>query len=72
MEVIRAAKDCQAVEANKNAPNLLDELYMENIRKDLKKAASARRREKKKRKKQEKKQEKRRAESDDCDNDSKV
>ncbi len=53
-------------------PYLLDELDMEKIREDLKKAAAARRREKKKRKKQEKKQEKHRAESDDLDNDSKV
>lgn len=70
MEVIRAAKDHQAAEANKNAANLLDELDMEKIREDLKRAAAARKREKKKRKKQEKKQEKRRAESDDLDNDS--
>jgi ankyrin repeat domain-containing protein 17 len=72
MEVIRAAKDHQAAEANKNAANLLDELDMEKIREDLKRAAAARKREKKKRKKQEKKQEKRRAESDDLDNDSQV
>ena len=72
MEVIRAAKDHQAAEANKNAANLLDELDMEKIREDLKRAAAARKREKKKRKKQEKKQEKRRAESDDLDNESQV
>ena len=72
MEVIRAAKDHQAAEANKNAANLLDELDMEKIREDLKRAAAARKREKKKRKKQEKKQEKRRAGSDDLDNESQV
>ena len=72
MEIIRAAKDHQAAEANKNAANLLDELDMEKIREDLKRAAAARKREKKKRKKQEKKQEKRRAgsEDNDMDNDS--
>ena len=64
MEIIRAAKDHQAAEANKNAANLLDELDMEKIREDLKRAAAARKREKKKRKKQEKKQEKRRMESE--------
>ena len=70
MDIIRAAKDHQAAEANKNAANLLDELDMEKIREDLKRAAAARKREKKKRKKQEKRQEKRRAGSDDMDNDS--
>lgn len=65
MEVIRAAKDHQAAEANKNAANLLDELDMEKIREDQKRAAAARKREKKKRKKQEKKQEKKKAEYDD-------
>ena len=65
MEIIRTAKDHQAAEANKNAANLLDELDMEKIREDLKRAAAARKREKKKRKKQEKKEEKRRMESDD-------
>lgn len=64
MEIIRAAKDHQAAEANKNAANLLDELDMEKIREDLKRAAAARKREKKKRKKQEKKEEKRRMESE--------
>lgn len=70
MDIIRAAKDHQAAEANKNAANLLDELDMEKIKEDLKKAALARKREKKRRKKQEKKQRERRAESDDLDNDS--
>merc|ERR1712071_515357 len=67
MEIIRAAKDHQAAEANKNSANLLDELDMEKIRDDLKRAAAARKREKKKRKKQEKKEEKRRQENDDVD-----
>ena len=70
MEVIRAAKDHQeAAEANKNAANLLDELDMEKIREDLKRAAAARKREKKKLKKQEKKLQ---AENDDLYNDSQV
>ena len=69
MEVIRAAKDHQAAEANKNAANLLDELDMEKIREDLKRAAAARKREKKKLKMQEKKLQ---AENDDLYNDSQV
>ena len=55
VEVIRAAKDYQAAEANKIASVLLEELDKERHREDLKKAAAARRREKKKKKKQEKK-----------------
>ncbi|KAK8744128.1 hypothetical protein OTU49_001012, partial [Cherax quadricarinatus] len=62
LEVIRAAKDRQALEANKNASILLEELEQERSREESKKAAASRRRLKKKAKKQEKKEEKRRLE----------
>jgi len=55
-ELIYAAKDRQAAEANKNAAYLLKELEMEKERKDLKRAAAAKKKEKKKQKKQEKRQ----------------
>ncbi|KAL0110700.1 hypothetical protein PUN28_013964 [Cardiocondyla obscurior] len=58
VKVIRAAKETQAVKANKNATILLEELDMEKTR-ESKKAAAARRRERKKKKKLEKKEEKR-------------
>lgn len=56
---IRAAKEAQAVKANKNASILLEELDMERNREESRKAAAARRRERKKKKKLEKKEEKR-------------
>ncbi|KAL0098999.1 hypothetical protein PUN28_020206 [Cardiocondyla obscurior] len=62
VKVIRAAKETQAVKANKNATILLEELDMEKTR-ESKKAAAARRREKKKKKKLEKKEEK----HEECD-----
>lgn len=62
LEVIRAAKDKQALEANKNASILLEELEQERSREESKKAAASRRRLKKKAKKLEKKEEKRRLE----------
>lgn len=60
MMIIRAAKEAQAVKANKNASILLEELDMERTREESRKAAAARRRERKKKKKMEKKEEKRR------------
>lgn len=54
LEIIRAAKDRQAAEANKNATLLLVELDMEKTREESKKAAAARRRERKRKKKKEK------------------
>ncbi|XP_055679921.1 ankyrin repeat and KH domain-containing protein mask isoform X9 [Lutzomyia longipalpis] len=59
VKVIRAAKEAQAVKANKNASILLEELDMEKNREESRKAAAARRRERKKKKKLEKKEEKR-------------
>ena len=63
-EIIRAAKDHQVAEANKNAAYLLKELDMEKNRENLKRAAAAKKREKKKLKKLDKQ----RAESDQIDN----
>uniref|UniRef100_A0A1A9WY66 K Homology domain-containing protein n=1 Tax=Glossina brevipalpis TaxID=37001 RepID=A0A1A9WY66_9MUSC len=60
MKIIRAAKEAQAVKANKNASILLEELDMERTREETRRAAAARRRERKKKKKMEKKEEKRR------------
>lgn len=60
MKIIRAAKEAQAVKANKNASILLEELDMERTREESRRAAAARRRERKKKKKMEKKEEKRR------------
>ena len=54
MEIIVAAKDRQAAEANKNASILLEELESEKSREESRKAAAAKRREKKKKKKKEK------------------
>merc|ERR1712029_1090115 len=51
LEIIRAAKEKQASEANKAASILLEELEQEKTREESKKAAAARKREKKKRKK---------------------
>lgn len=59
VKTIRAAKEAQAVKANKNASILLEELDMEKTREESRKAAAARRRERKKKKKMEKKEEKR-------------
>lgn len=59
VKTIRAAKEAQAVKANKNASILLEELDMEKNREESRKAAAARRRERKKKKKMEKKEEKR-------------
>lgn len=59
VKTIRAAKEAQAVKANKNASILLEELDMEKTREETRKAAAARRRERKKKKKMEKKEEKR-------------
>lgn len=59
VKTIRAAKEAQAVKANKNASILLEELDMEKNREENRKAAAARRRERKKKKKMEKKEEKR-------------
>lgn len=59
VKIIRAAKEAQAVKANKNATILLEELDMEKNREENRKAAAARRRERKKKKKMEKKEEKR-------------
>ncbi|GAB0092386.1 Ankyrin repeat [Sergentomyia squamirostris] len=59
VKIIRAAKEAQAVKANKNASILLEELDMEKNREESRKAAAARRRERKKKKKLEKKEEKR-------------
>ncbi|XP_059621039.1 ankyrin repeat and KH domain-containing protein mask isoform X3 [Phlebotomus argentipes] len=59
VKVIRAAKEAQAVKANKNASILLEELDKEKNREESRKAAAARRRERKKKKKLEKKEEKR-------------
>uniref|UniRef100_T1IU24 Uncharacterized protein n=1 Tax=Strigamia maritima TaxID=126957 RepID=T1IU24_STRMM len=58
MENIRVAKDRQAVEANKYATILLEELDMEKTREESKKAAAARRRERKRKKKKEKQEKK--------------
>lgn len=63
MELIVSAKDRQAAEANKNANNLLQELALEESRKESKKAALARKREKKRQKKK-KKQESEKDQSD--------
>ncbi|XP_055381299.1 ankyrin repeat and KH domain-containing protein mask isoform X2 [Condylostylus longicornis] len=60
VKIIRAAKEAQAVKANKNASILLEELDMERTREESRRAAAARRRERKKKKKLEKKEEKRR------------
>lgn len=54
-EYIKQAKDKQALEANKNATILLEELDMEKSREESKRLAAQRRREKKKKKKMEKK-----------------
>ncbi|XP_074600327.1 multiple ankyrin repeats single KH domain isoform X2 [Brevipalpus obovatus] len=54
MEHIRAAKEKQAAEANKNATILLEEIDMERYREETRKQAAARRREKKRQKKKEK------------------
>jgi len=51
---VKQAKDKQALEANKNASILLEELDLERSREESKRQAAARRREKKKKKKQEK------------------
>ncbi|XP_037909760.1 ankyrin repeat and KH domain-containing protein mask isoform X3 [Hermetia illucens] len=59
VKIIRAAKEAQAVKANKNASILLEELDMERTREESRRAAAARRRERKKKKKLEKKEEKR-------------
>lgn len=59
VKTIRAAKEAQAVKANKNASILLEELDMEKNREENRKAAAARRRERKKKKKMEKKEEQR-------------
>ncbi|XP_033643957.1 ankyrin repeat domain-containing protein 17-like isoform X1 [Asterias rubens] len=56
MEIIVAAKDRQAAEANKNANNLLEELESEKSREESRKAQAAKRREKKKKKRKEKQQ----------------
>ncbi|XP_022091038.1 ankyrin repeat and KH domain-containing protein mask-like isoform X2 [Acanthaster planci] len=56
MEIIVAAKDRQAAEANKNATNLLEELESEKSREESRKAQAAKRREKKKKKRREKQQ----------------
>ncbi|XP_038061254.1 ankyrin repeat domain-containing protein 17-like isoform X2 [Patiria miniata] len=56
MEIIVAAKDRQAAEANKNATNLLEELESEKTREESRKAQAAKRREKKKKKRKEKQQ----------------
>lgn len=72
MEVIRAAKEKQALEANKNASILLEELEKERNKEESKKAAASRRRLKKKAKKYERRVEKRRSDfpkgSDSGDN----
>ncbi|KAL3247790.1 hypothetical protein MRX96_056864 [Rhipicephalus microplus] len=53
-EVIHAAKERQAAEANKCASSLLEELDLERSREESRRAAAARRRERKRRKKKEK------------------
>lgn len=53
-EVIHAAKERQAAEANKCASSLLEELDLERSREENRRAAAARRRERKRRKKKEK------------------
>ncbi|GAB6028256.1 hypothetical protein CHUAL_002439 [Chamberlinius hualienensis] len=58
LETIRSAKDRQAVEANKNASSLLEELDKEKTREESKKAAAARRRERRRKKKKEKQEKK--------------
>jgi ankyrin repeat domain-containing protein 17 len=55
LEIIAAAKEKQAAEANKNANILLEQLEAEQSREENKKAAAARRRQKKKSKKKDKK-----------------
>ena len=60
LELIRAAKDKQALEAYKNATNLLKELEMEKSREQSKKEAATRRKQKRKARRLEKKQEKKR------------
>ncbi|XP_015790056.1 ankyrin repeat and KH domain-containing protein 1 isoform X2 [Tetranychus urticae] len=54
MEHIRAAKEKQAAEANKNANILLEQIDMERYREETRRLAAARRREKKRDKKKEK------------------
>ncbi|XP_018026394.1 ankyrin repeat domain-containing protein 17 isoform X3 [Hyalella azteca] len=75
LEHIRAAKDKQALEANKNASNLLKELEIELSREKSKKEAANRRRQKKKAKKkatEEKKEEQKKVvDEDDEDDDEK-
>lgn len=58
VKIIRAAKEAQAVKANKNASILLAELNIEKSREESRRAAAARRRERKKKKKLEKKEKK--------------
>ena len=69
LEIIKAAKERQASEANKAASILLEQ---EKTREESKKAAAARRREKKKKKKEERKAEKQSKapeDENDCDDD---
>ncbi|ODM95490.1 Ankyrin repeat and KH domain-containing protein mask [Orchesella cincta] len=68
-EYIKQAKDKQALEANKNATILLEELDMEKSREESKRLAAQRRREKKKKKKKEKKQQLFGQDDDDDDDD---
>lgn len=70
LEIIRIAKDRQAVEANKNATILFEELDMEKNREENKKAAAARRRERKRKKKKEK-QERKQLEEENKKNEAK-
>lgn len=72
-EYIKQAKDKQALEANKNASSLLEELDQEKSREESKKLAAQRRREKKKKKKMERKQQhtgSKEEDDDDDDNDN--
>ncbi|XP_060527199.1 ankyrin repeat domain-containing protein 17-like isoform X2 [Cylas formicarius] len=59
VKIIRAAKETQAVKANKNASILLEELESEKTREESKRLAAAKRRERKKKKRLEKKEERR-------------
>jgi len=54
MVIIVQAKECQALEALKNASMLLEQIESEKSREEKKKEAAARKREKKKQKRKEK------------------
>merc|ERR1712029_977248 len=69
LEIIRAAKEKQASEANKAASILLEELEQEKTREESKKAAAARKRDKKKKERKAEKQSKTAEDDDEMDED---